>query len=120
VRFIAARMPAGMPMQSASSHRDDGEFERRRKARGEFLEHDSWVMVDWPRSPCTAFQRNRRNARDRPVEAEFMDEPVVALLRHTALADICLDRVARQETDQPEDEDVMPRKVGMTRARRLR
>src|SRR5204862_7590683 len=42
--------------------------------------------------------------RQRPVEAELVDEPLVALGRHAALARECLERIAWNEADQREDE----------------
>ena len=65
----------------------------------------SWVMSEMPRSPCSAFQTYSPYCTGkRPVEAELVHQPLVALLGHAALARQRLDRIARDQADQGEDE----------------
>ena len=72
-----------------------------------------------PRSPCSTLPDVVAVLhRQRPVEAELVQQPLVARRVHAALARQALDRIAGNQVDQRERSSVTPRNVGTMRRER--
>ena len=105
-RLTAARMPAGMPITSASSMATDRQLDRGREQGEELAQHR---LAGDDRAAEIAVQQVAEEAQilqhQRPVEAELGHHLGMALRADAALADHQQDRIAREQADQDEGDE---------------
>jgi hypothetical protein len=89
---------AGSPISDRERDRDERELDPVAGKRAANSGEDRLVGDDRDAEVAAAARarRTRRTARERAVEPELVDQPLVALRRHSALARQRLDRIARE------------------------